>query len=157
MVELWHEQTDSRIWLCLYGYIRYFKLTKPIEPVFPISQNALVARIWTCRLIQSSGTARTYKEEMSFWIASQETEVNTWKSKHEISWSWFLSIKFQVTWLSHKTVKNKETRKKAGIKTHFLIRLENMVFLRSNSHGNIYIKVDIFKFLATDLKSPVDL
>ena len=31
------------------------------------------------------------------------------------------------------------------------------MFLRSNSHGKIYIKVDIFKFLAADLKSPVDL
>ena len=79
-----------------------------------------------------------------------------WSQYLEIK-AWILSIKFQVTWLSHKTVKNKETRKKAGIKTHFLIRLENMVFLRSNSHGKIYIKVDIFKFLAADLKSPVDL
>ena len=79
-----------------------------------------------------------------------------WSQYLEIK-AWILSIKFQVTWLSHKTVKNKETRKIAAIKTHFLIRLENMVFLRSNSHGKIYIKVDIFKFLAADLKSPVDL
>ena len=59
----------------------------------------LPERLWTFRLIESSGTSRSYKEEMSFWIVSQEIEVNIWKSKHEISWSWNLD---QI--LGHVTV-----------------------------------------------------
>ena len=56
--------------------------TNRIELVFPVSQNALVIRIW---LMQNAGIARSWKEETSFWIAfpyrkrysELKTEVNS--------------------------------------------------------------------------------